>query len=223
MPSSHFLCLIFSRGRRSRHPIKESTPDRRSVIEFTIGHLDPTSDQVWTNRPRHLQLREEGFCMPFTRHVQKVSLIIPIFIMLALVPENTFAQSSELGKVDFPTTGSAPAQVHFLRGVAALHSFWFEEAFDEFKEATRLDPDFMMGYWGEAMTYNHPLWAQQDTESARQVLTKIKDLPTLTARERAFIAAIRVLYGEGDKLTRDLAYCSAMEKIYKAYPNDLEA
>jgi tetratricopeptide (TPR) repeat protein len=35
--------------------------------------------------------------------------------------------------------------------------------------------------------------------------------------------AVKTLYGEGDKLTRDKAYCAAMEKIYRDYPEDLEA
>ena len=45
-----------------------------------------------------------------------------------------------LGRVNFPVTGSEAARVHFSRGVAALHSFWYEEARDEFREATRAQP-----------------------------------------------------------------------------------
>jgi tetratricopeptide (TPR) repeat protein len=133
------------------------------------------------------------------------------------------AQQSKLGKVGFPTSGSPEAQAYFLRGVAALHSFWFEEALDAFRESTRIEPDFMMGYWGEAMVYNHPLWAQQDTEAGRKTVAKIADTTKLTARERAYLAAVKALYGEGDKLTRDKAYSEAMEKVYRAYPDDLEA
>src|SRR6185295_11907509 len=94
------------------------------------------------------------------------------------------AQTSQLGKVDFPTSGSPKAQEHFLRGLAALHSFWFEEALDAFQESTRIDPDFMMGYWGEAMSYNHPLWSEQDTPAGRAAVAKIKDTPKLDQRER---------------------------------------
>jgi tetratricopeptide (TPR) repeat protein len=80
-----------------------------------------------------------------------------------------------------------------------------------------------MGYWGEAMTHNHPLWSEQDISAAREVLTKLKDTAKLTDRERAYIAAVRALYGEGDKRTRDAAYSAAMEKIYRTYPEDLDA
>ena len=133
------------------------------------------------------------------------------------------AQQSKLGTVNFPTSGSRAAQAHFIQGLAALHSFWFEEALDAFRESTKADPGFMIGYWGEAMAHNHPLWAQQDTEAARKVLKNIRDLDKLTARERAYLNAVKVLYGEGDKLTRDIAYSKAMEKIYLDYPDDLEA
>ena len=133
------------------------------------------------------------------------------------------AQESKLGKVEFPTSGSEKAQAHFLRGLAALHSFWYEEALDEFREATKLEPDFAMGYWGEAMAHNHPLWSEQDITAAREVLTKIKETPKLTDRERAYLGAVKLLYGDGDKRARDAAYSTAMEKVYRAYPEDLEA
>jgi tetratricopeptide (TPR) repeat protein len=148
-------------------------------------------------------------------------VILSVIVTLALLGA-AFGQDSRLGKVDFPTSGSSEAQAYFLRGVAALHSFWYEEAADDFRKATQIDPGFMMGYWGEAMTYNHPLWAQQDTEAARKVIAKIKDTPTLTARERAYIGAVKTLYGDGDKLKRDITYSESMEKIHRAFPDDME-
>jgi len=133
------------------------------------------------------------------------------------------AQESQLGRVEFPTSGSEKAHAHFLRGLAALHSFWYEEALEAFRESTKIDPDFAMGYWGEAMAHNHPLWSEQDIAAARQVLAKIKETPELTDRERAYITAVRALYGDGDKRSRDTAYSAAMEKIYRTYPDDLDA
>ena len=153
--------------------------------------------------------------------IRCLSVLVISFIC---VPAFTVsAQESQLGRVEFPTSGSPQAQQHFLRGLAALHSFWYEEAIEAFRESTKVEPDFAMGYWGEAMAYNHPLWSEQDIAAARQVLAKIKETPKLTERERAYIAAVRVLYGEGDKHARDVAYSAAMEKIYRAYPDDLDA
>ena len=158
----------------------------------------------------------------FSAKKTRASLISIAFIISMLAP-GVSAQQSQLGRVVFPTSGSEKAQVHFMRGLAALHSFWFEEAVDEFRESTKIDPEFVMGYWGEAMAYNHPLWAEQDTEAARKTLAKIKDTSKTTARERAYVDAVRILYGEGDKLTRDKAYSAAMEKVYRDFPDDLEA
>ncbi|HEV8430670.1 MAG TPA: tetratricopeptide repeat protein [Pyrinomonadaceae bacterium] len=152
----------------------------------------------------------------------KRSIVLVLVTLIALTT-NVCAQESQLGRVEFPTSGSEKAQAHFLRGLAALHSFWYEEALEAFQEATKVDPDFAMGYWGEAMTYNHPLWSEQDLTAARAVLARIKETPKLTERERAYLNAVRLLYGEGDKRARDAAYSAAMEKIYRAYPNDLDA
>ena len=81
----------------------------------------------------------------------------------------------------------------------------------------------MMGYWGEAMAHNHPLWSEQDIAAARIIVAKLKETPKLTDRERAYLNAVKLLYGDGDKRARELAYSAAMEKIYRAYPNDLDA
>jgi len=131
--------------------------------------------------------------------------------------------SPKLGKIEFPTSGSKEAQQHFIRGVAALHSFWYTEAIDSFQKSTKADPNFAMGYWGEAMAHNAPLWERQDSKSAKAALSKISDLSELTQREQDYIQAVQILYGEGEKLTRDKAYSNAMKKIYTKYPNDLEA
>lgn len=152
----------------------------------------------------------------------KRSLLL-LVALIALVAASAPAQSSRLGKVEFETSGSAEARTHFLRGLAALHSFWFEEALEAFRESTKIEPDFMMGYWGEAMAQNHPLWSEQDTPAARLVIAKIKETPKLSAREKAYLNAVKLLYDDGDKRARDAAYSRAMQQVYREYPNDLDA
>lgn len=134
------------------------------------------------------------------------------------------AGEGRLGSVEFPTTCSSKAQRHFLRGVAALHSFWYPVALDEFRAATRFDPGCMMGYWGEAMAHNHPIWGDpQETDAARKVIQRIQMTPELTPRERSYLRAVKLLYGEGDKAARDRAYAAAMERVHREYPDDVEA
>jgi tetratricopeptide (TPR) repeat protein len=145
-----------------------------------------------------------------------------VVVLLAVMTSGAAAQNSQLGNVTFENSGAQKAQASFLRGLAALHSFWYEEALEAFREATAIDPDFMLGYWGQAMALNHPLWSEQDTTSARQIVAKFKDSANLSQRERDYLAAVRLLYGEGDKRARDEAYSAAMEKVYRACPNDLD-
>ena len=114
--------------------------------------------------------------------------------------------SNQLGTIEFPTSGSGVAQHHFISGVAALHSFWYPEALQEFKNSTKADPNFAMGYWGEAMAYNRPLFNLQDIKSGKAALLKISNTSKLTQRERGYIHAIQFLYGEGEKPARDKAY-----------------
>jgi tetratricopeptide (TPR) repeat protein len=149
---------------------------------------------------------------------------LALFFAVALLAPAALAQEeARLGRVEFPTsTRSREAQEHFVRGVAALHSFWYEEALEEFAAAARVDPDFAMAHWGEAMAHNHPLWSEQETELARRALARIKDTAKLTPRERGLVEAARLLYGEGDKLARDQAYAAAMERLHREHPDDLE-
>lgn len=143
--------------------------------------------------------------------------------MSAAFPVHAGTPHSALGAFEFPTSGSKEVQRHFLRGVGALHSFWYEGALHAFRKSTAMDPNFMMGYWGEAMAHNHPIWREENADAARAALAKIRDIEKLTPRERAYITAAKVLYGEGDKRSRDKAYSEAMEKIYRDHPDDLEA
>jgi hypothetical protein len=170
--------------------------------------------------------------MPFTRFSNSAVLVLVAFVTAVFAACTTEQQATlaeparldKLGTVAFPASCSNHAQANFLRGVAALHSFWYEVALDEFRESTTIDPDCMMGYWGEAMAHNHPIWGDpQETEAARKVLEQINDTPKLTPREYAYVQAVKVLYGEGEKPARDRAYSVAMEKISRDYPDDVEA
>src|SRR2546426_12010450 len=55
-----------------------------------------------------------------------------------------------LGRVRFPVSCNAEAQLRFERGVALLHSFWYEKAGDAFKDAVTADSTCAMGYWGRS-------------------------------------------------------------------------
>lgn len=149
---------------------------------------------------------------------------------LALIAVPAIAEEeSDLGTVHFPNSGSEAAQAAFQRGVAALHSFWYEEAGEAFKNAQEIDPDFALAYWGEAISHNHPLWSEQDISAARDVLKRFgntraeRRAKTPTERERLYLDTVEVLYGPGDKYERDELYHQAMRRLAEAHPEDNEA
>src|SRR5207253_6988293 len=76
-------------------------------------------------------------------------------------------EPAALGRISFPTSGSAAAQPAFIRGVLLLHSFEYDDAIDAFRRAERIDPHFAMAYWGEAMCFNQPLWFNEDLDKGR--------------------------------------------------------
>ena len=139
------------------------------------------------------------------------------------------AQGGDLGRTDFPTSGSPAAQEHFLRGLLALHSFEYRDAREEFRKAREIEPGFAMAAWGEAMTCNHPLWHEEDLDSARAALESLAPTPeerlakAPTEREKAYLGAVEILFGDGDKLARDLAYADATRRLMEAHPEDLDA
>lgn len=136
---------------------------------------------------------------------------------------------AQLGTVHFPVSCTPDAQKTFDKGVALLHSFWYEEAEKTFLDAEKQDPKCAMAYWGEAMSLWHQLWDQpkQDTlKRASAELKKADKAKAKTGRELDYIQALEVFYSNSQKLdheARARAYSAAMEKVYEKYPDDHEA
>src|ERR1700733_8296306 len=139
--------------------------------------------------------------------------------------------ASQLGTVVFPVSCAPSMQKPFERGVALLHSFWYEEAEKEFQQIAVDDPKCVMAHWGVAMSLWHQLWNRPDAPTikrASEELDKVskENLEAVTARERDYIAAVRAFYSDSAKLdhqARAEAYSAAMEKVYERYPDDHEA
>jgi hypothetical protein len=135
---------------------------------------------------------------------------------------------TQLGTVNFPISCAASVQKPFARGVALLHSFWYEEAEKEFLDIAKDDPKCAMAHWGIAMSIWHQLWNEPDAQVIARGLSEFKAAKKLsakaTAREKAYIAAIGAFYS-GFKLDpeRAQAYSDAMKKVYESYPDDHEA
>ena len=134
-----------------------------------------------------------------------------------------------LGTVSFPNSGAPAAQQPFLRGLALLHSFEYDDARTAFREAQRADSGFAMAYWGEALTFAQLLWGLDYADSARVSLARLG--PTrdarlaraTTERERRYGAAIEALFDTTDQKARVRGYLAGLRALTAAHPKDLEA
>jgi len=138
--------------------------------------------------------------------------------------------TAQLGTVTFPVSCAPDVQKPFERGVALLHSFWYEEAEKEFQQIAIDDPHCVMAHWGVAMSLWHQLWNNPDAKVIQRGLDEVHEAKTTdgptTAREKAYIAAIATFYNNSKKLNHEArakAYSDAMKKVYESYPDDHEA
>jgi hypothetical protein len=137
---------------------------------------------------------------------------------------------TQLGTVHFPVSCAKSVQQPFERGVALLHSFWYEEAEKEFLEIAKNDPHCAMAHWGVSMSQWHQLWNEPDAKVIKRGLDETSAAKKLaekaTPREQAYIAAIGAFYSNSERSdhpARAKAYSDAMKKVYESYPDDHEA
>jgi len=151
------------------------------------------------------------------------------------------------GKIEFPISGAAGVRPEFERGVALLHSFFYEEARRIFTGMAQKDPNCAMAQWGIAMTWWHPIWTPPTPEEMKAGTAAIDKATEMirpaerdaTDRERRFIAALSAYYHAADgpatgpvgqschgpvgSRERALAYEKEMRGLAQKYPDDMEA
>ena len=153
-----------------------------------------------------------------------------LFLTLAFAATSKAGAETEehLGLVDFKTSCSPQLRASFNRGVALLHDFWYEEAERQFGDIAKADPHCAMAQWGIAMSRFHEIWNRPDDATlakGRADLAKAAAHPPVSARERAYIAALLKFYGplHAEYLERATAYSQAMAALYRRYPDDVDA
>jgi hypothetical protein len=158
-----------------------------------------------------------------------VSVVLAV-VALSPVAGRQQHEHDRLGKVSFPTSCDPKVQAEFERGVAMLHSYWFNYAGKTFRGVLAQDPTCTMAYWGMAVDLlGNTLSAPPSPQSARaawELLEKARATPAKTARERDWVDAVRAYYRDHDKVPVDvrlLAYNKAMRELAERYPDDFEA
>src|SRR5882672_10228314 len=145
------------------------------------------------------------------------------------------------GTVDFNVSCAPAARPEFIRGVALLHSFFYEEARRIFTAVAEKDPTCAMAQWGIAMTWWHPIWTPPTPDEMRAGKAAIAKAMAMTAgtdRERQLITALNVYYNTAEgpateavgqschgpvgPRARVIAYEKAMRKLSESYRDDVE-
>lgn len=140
------------------------------------------------------------------------------------------APMDRLGTVTFPSTCAVSVQPQINRGVALLHSFWFDEAIRTFNDVAAKDPRCGLSQWGVALAMWGNILAvgpqQPGIQNALTAIDKGRQMGAGSARERDYLEAVAAFYvgaPEKDARARKVAYEKAMEQVAAKYPDDTEA
>lgn len=140
------------------------------------------------------------------------------------------AYGEQLGTVHFPVSCNEAVRPHMERGLALLHHMTYEGARAAFAAATEADPDCAMGYWGQAMTFIHPLWSdppsEADFEKGQALVNEARSRGRKTEREDAYIAAVAAYYAPGwsrDEKANLAGFEEGWRKVHEQFPDDPEA
>jgi len=138
--------------------------------------------------------------------------------------------AQQLGTVSFPVSCSEKSAVQVARGLALMHHMTYEDARQAFVVATEIDSHCAMGYWGEAMTYIHPLWSDPPTkemfEKGKLLTKKAKSQRHINEWEQAYVNALESYFsGEWQENEAPLLerFAAAWKQVHEAYPDDTEA
>ncbi len=136
-----------------------------------------------------------------------------------------------LGDLHYPvSTSSLKAQEFFEQGLRLVYAFNHWEAIQSFREATILDPEFAMGYWGLALAYgpnlNDVVPKDRELIADESIQKAIAKKGHVSEVEKDLIDAMATRYNGKVYESRDSlnqAYATAMIQVAKKYPKDAEA
>src|SRR4026207_623832 len=177
--------------------------------------------------------------------VQEIQMKSLFFAILLLVPVVALGQHGHapakdpkavtleagLGDIDHPVSTTNPeAQKFFNQGLEYVYGFNHEEAIRSFKQASQLDPQLAMAYWGVALSmgsnYNVPADGPALIEAYNNLQKAIALAPKASEQDRAYINALSKRYSsdiQADKHQLEVNYKNAMGELAKRYPDDLDA
>ncbi|MDH3322936.1 MAG: hypothetical protein OEM04_08090, partial [Flavobacteriaceae bacterium] len=122
------------------------------------------------------------------------------------------------------------SQIYFNQGLNLAFAFNHPESHRSFMEASRLDPEAAMTYWGQAYVLGPNINDQiPSTERRLKSYEAVKKAKSLVSKsnpkERDLIAALSKRYSKdtlADIKELNMAYMYAMKKVARKYPEDAD-
>jgi tetratricopeptide (TPR) repeat protein len=128
------------------------------------------------------------------------------------------------------TTKNPEAQKYFNQGLILGWGFNHAEAARSFREASRLDPECAMCFWGEAWVLGPNINAKMEASDAPKAWAAVQKASALKSKvsekEQAYITALEKRYAQNppkDRAPLDKAFADAMRDVAKQFPDDLDA
>ena len=127
------------------------------------------------------------------------------------------------------STASDAAQKYFNQGLTLVYGFNHMEALRSFKQASELDPELAMAYWGQALCWGPNINLPMSDEYGKNALEAIQQAVALkihgTEKEQDLIEALAVRYSADTTVIRadlDRKYAEAMKVLLEKYSDDMD-
>lgn len=135
-----------------------------------------------------------------------ITVVLAVSLSLVM-PSPASAQGTEstappldspLGTVALSTSCTPGAEVNIARGLALLHHMTYPAARSSFAAAAEHDPECAFAYWGQAMSFIHPLWPDEPTaeqlKEGQELVRRAESARHKDALAEAMIAAVANYY-----------------------------
>jgi tetratricopeptide (TPR) repeat protein len=185
--------------------VKSPDPRRRNGIKSTVWRSQDLEGQYFLKR---CAKRAEACRRPFRKSHQSrgamyVNRSLAVLIVTACLTlradeaHHHYDPAQKVGRVSLTISCSQSAQNKVEYGLALMHSFLFEDAEDQFKNAATADPTCAMAYWAEAIGLYRPLAylpTNANMKRGWELIQKAIELDPKTPRERDYVQAAAALY-----------------------------
>lgn len=160
-----------------------------------------------------------------------LALSVSLILCVPSVAPGQSRSHDHLGKVEFANSCSGAVQQTLQRGVALLHSFWFNESEKAFRAVLAQDPACAIATWGiAAVQMRNPFDgdppAAQLAQRAQAAIDQGRQRGAQTQRERDYIDAVAAYFQDWANRpvqALQLSRAKAFESLAARYPDDAEA